>query len=330
MPTPPTSWSGLTWQQLCACWRVKIRYGANADAARAAALLELCGCVVGKGDAGRDAKTGEELYRLRDADGKSWLCTPRELAYLAKHALPWFDFPYGDRDEKEVRDEKGKIVKERRKAIQGYVGPMQDALVLPVAHVRVGRRMFALPQVACCNYTWQQYRNLQGISPQLFQEDVTDAQILTLHAQFLAHSMVPRSLAMLDTTGGSISLRIHHEYRYNADCAESMVAWWRRRLKKHHTQAAVLFHIVFQAYQTALAYYEKVYPLLFSDGDKSSPVRDALTGEVGTINTIMKYAGYAEQQQVYDSDLPFVLDILNTMSKEAKEIEKMNAKIKKK
>ena len=55
-----------------------------------------------------------------------------------------------------------------------------------------------------------------------------------------------------------------------------------------------------------------------------------MQGEVGTINTIMKYAGYAEQQQVYDSNLPFVLDILNTMTKEAKEIEKMNAKIKKK
>ena len=59
-------------------------------------------------------------------------------------------------------------------------------------------------------------------------------------------------------------------------------------------------------------------------------MRDALQDEVGTINTVMKYAGYSEQQQVYDSNLPFVLDILNTMAKEAKEIEKMNARIKKK
>ena len=40
-----------------------------------------------------------------------------------------------------------------------------------------------------------------------------------------------------------------------------------------------------------------------------------------TVNTIMKYAGYAEQQQVYDSNLPFIFDILNTMTKEAKELE---------
>ena len=43
----------------------------------------------------------------------------------------------------------------------------------------------------------------------------------------------------------------------------------------------------------------------------------------------MKYAGYAGQQEVYDSNIPFVLDILNTMTKEAKEIEKMNSRIKK-
>lgn len=33
---------------------------------------------------------------------------------------------------------------------------------------------------------------------------------------------------------------------------------------------------------------------------------------------------------VYGLNLPFVLDILNTMTKEAKEIEKMNSRIKKK
>lgn len=55
-------------------------------------------------------------------------------------------------------------------------------------------------------------------------------------------------------------------------------------------------------------------------------MRDALQGEVGTVNTVMKYAGYSEQQQVYDSNLPFVLDILNTMTKEAKELESIRNK----
>jgi len=95
-------------------------------------------------------------------------------------------------------------------------------------------------------------------------------------------------------------------------------------------ELSILFHICFQVYQTAISYYAYTYPLLFSGGDKQDPLKDALTGEVGTINTVMKYAGYSSQQEVYDSNLPFILDILNTMTKEAKEIEKMNAKIKKK
>ena len=146
-----------------------------------------------------------------------------------------------------------------------------------------------------------------------------------------------------------------HDFTYSTERAEQSVAFWRERLKKETTAAAnsstknrsvaaansslftlhssltsVLFHICFQTYQTALTYYAEAYPLLFSDGGKRDPMRDALQGEVGTINTIMKYAGYAEQQQVYDSNLPFVLDILNTMTKEAKDIEQMNARIKSK
>ena len=97
-----------------------------------------------------------------------------------------------------------------------------------------------------------------------------------------------------------------------------------------HCPLSILYHVCLQCYQTALTYYAAVYPLLFSDEGKKDTMRDALQGEVGTINTVMKYAGYAEQQQVYDSNLPFVLDILNTMTKEAKQIEAVNAKIKRK
>ena len=50
----------------------------------------------------------------------------------------------------------------------------------------------------------------------------------------------------------------------------------------------------------------------------------------GTLNAVMKYQGYSDPQQVYDANLPIILDTLNTMAKEAKEIEKMNSKIKKK
>lgn len=335
--TLPHSWSELTWQQVNICWQAKIRYGGNPDVARVAAMLSLLGCSVTSGKS-VEAGSGEPLYRLEGKGGRIWTVTPREAAQMARQALPWFDYPYGDPGEKEEKDEKGNVVRERREAVPGYVSPMRDALMLSADKVEVSdgvlalrSRTFALPQVACNNLTWQQYRSLQAVVPQLFDEgeDTVGPQ-----AQFLAHCLVPRSMAVLDTAGGSIRLRPHYEYRYNAEQAETMVRWFRRKLEREDRGAAgqvtVLFHVCFQAYQTAVSYYASAYPLLFSDSGKKDTMRDALQGEVGTINTIMKYAGYAEQQQVYDSNLPFVLDILNTMAKEAKEIEKMNAKIKKK
>ena len=325
-PPLPKSWSELSWQQLNDCWRAKMRYGGNADVARAAALLGLLGLEPCRRGTTTYSTSGEAVYTLV-ARGGCWTVTPRELSQMAKAALPWFDFPYGDPGEKEVKDGNGKVVKEARDAVRGYVSQMRDALILSEETVVVGRRRFALPQLACNNLTWQQYRSLQAVAPQLFEEGLSEEAAAGLQAQFLAHCLVPRSFALLDTSGGSIRIRPHWEYRYNTEQAEGMVRWFRRRLEKEDMR--VLFHVCFQAYQTALVYYASAYPLLFSDGKKDT-MRDALQGEVGTINIVMKYAGYVEQQQVYDSNLPFVLDILNTMAKEAKQIEAMNARIKRK
>lgn len=351
LPTPPKSWSELTWEQLNDCWQVKLRYGGNPDVARAAAWLVLCKLTDDpyNPQETHDPRTGETLYPLRSADGRQWKTTARELAHFAKKALPWFDYPYGDPGEKEVHDDKGKVIKKRRKAVNGYVSPMHDAMNLPIEEIRINAfeftakdvktvwwrrffpsRFFALPQVACNNLTWQQYRSLQATAARIFSGDVADEEALNLQAQFLAHILVPRSFAVLDTDGGSIRVRPHWEYNYNVGQADDLVKWWEKGLITHTAQCSTLFYICFQVYQTAVAYYSNVYPVLFQDNGKKDPLRDALTGEVGTINSVMKYAGYAEQQQVYDSNLPFVLDILNTMTKEALEIEKAQSKIKKK
>lgn len=334
LPQLPHSWSELTWQQLCDLWSVKMRYGGNPDVARVSALLTLCRLDVGKCKY-IATLSGETLYRLRDRHGCLWTVTAREASYIAKTALPWFDYPYGDPGEEAVKDDKGKVVKESREAVSGYVCPgWKDAMILPVAELKMGRRRFMLPKAALNNITWQQYRSLQSIAPQLFAEGMNDGEALMLQAQFLAHCLVPRTLAVLDTTGGSIRIRPHWNYIYDAGQAEDLTGFWLRMLgkaekgedTKNSPSASVLFHVCFQVYQTALTYYAKSYPMLFSDGGKKDPLRDALTGEVGTVNNIMKYAGYAEQQQVYDSNLPFVLDILNTMAKEAAEIEKISKK----
>lgn len=326
LPPLPHSWSELSWQQLCACWSVKMRYGGNADVARVAALLALLDMPICQ--AVSVTNNGETLYRLHDTDGCQWTVTAREASYLAKEALPWFDFPYGDSGEKEERDEKGKVIKEQREPVSGYVCPdWKDAMCLPIEILKTDHCRFYLPQVACNNVTWHQFRSLQAIVTQLFQDGVSEEHTLSLQAQFLAHCLVPRSLALLDSSGKTIKFRPHYVYEYDAEQAGRLVKYWHKRLDKEDD--IVLFHACFQVYQTALSYYAKSYPMLFEKSGKDDHLRDALTGEVGIINTIMKYAGYAEQQQVYDSNLPFVFDILNTMTKEALEIESMNRRVKK-
>jgi len=370
MTNLPSSWSDLSWSQLTALWQVKMRYGGYPDVARAAALLSLLDCTVCCDSVATYTATGERQYLLRSKDGTHYTVTARELSQMAAKTLPWFDYPYGDNGEEEQKDEKGKVIKEGREGVRGYVNPVgdwHDALSLPLDKLKVGRspifngrwsmvnlqwqKTFALPQVACFNLTWEQYRSLQGIASQLFQEGLTDDETLDLQAQFLAHCLTPSSFALLDTTGSSVRLRPHWEYTYNAARANELTAFWMKRLKIENgrlkmkasrsqssifnlqssifnLQSSILYHVCFQAYHTAIGYYATAYPLLFGGGKTSDTVTDALKGESRTVNAVMKYAGYSEQQQVYDSNLPFVLDILNTMAEEAKQIEQMNARLK--
>jgi len=430
MKSIPQSWSELSWPQLCGCWQAKMKFGSNADVARAAGLLAVCGLTV-EGREPADTRTGESIYRLKDQNGQTWTATARQLAHLARQTMPWFDWPYGDQGDKEERDEQGKVIRERREGHPGYVHPNQqdwrDAMVLTEETVViVGRRLysgsewqtmgeagqreavglawqeaddgkrrdmlrqlmagaddkalnrtarkdwsrldeelqkqilhsslftlhFALPQGACSNITWHQYRSLQAIAPQLWQDGLTDDEARSLHAQFLAYILVPAPA----TAGTSDRFHTKPSFRYDAERAEASVAFWENQLSiEHgtlnieHSHAAdsapannvqssmfnvqsplVLFHICFQVWQTAVAnFYPSVFPLLFGGG-KSDPLHTALTGETDTINAVMKYQGYTSPEQVYNTELPIILGTLNTMSKEAKEIEKMNAKIKRK
>ena len=323
LPPIPQTWSELSWTQLCGCWQAKMRYGGNADVARAAGLLAVCGLTV-DGREPADSRTGESIYRLKDQNGQTWTTTASELAHLARETMPWFDWPYGDQGDKEERDEQGKVIRERREGHPGYVHPNQqdwrDAMVLQEETVEVAGVTFALPQGACSNITWHQYRSLQAIAPQLWQDGLTDDEARSLHAQFLAYILVPAP----PTADTGDRFHTKPSFRYDAERAEASVAFWEEQL--NGADAPVLFHICFQVWQTAMAnFYPSVFPLLFGGG-KSDPLHTALTGETDTINAVMKYQGYSSPEQVYNTELPIILGTLNAMSKEAKEIEKIKRK----
>ena len=349
LPELPKSWSALTWQQLCDVWACKMRYGGNADVARAAALLALLGLTIDRSASkarrlllqGRkngqltmdvpqyDPVTGEQRYVLcvgENADGMHgavYTVTARELSQLARQALPWFDYPYGDPGKEAVKDDNGKVIEEAVDPVRGYVNTeWRDAMALPEETVTVSGLCFALPQVACNSLTWQQYRTLQATASGLFDEGASEEEIIGRQAEFVAHMMVPASKEQQSDDRFSPK----HRFLYDADRAEQTVEFWRDQLP----QVPALFHILFQTYQTAMRYYEQVFPMLFNGGGKQDPLQDALTGEVRTLNAVMHYQGYTKPEDVYAENLPVILSTLNTMAEEAKQIEQMNARIKSK
>lgn len=373
IPSLPSSWSALSWPQLCGVWTAKMRYGGNPDVAIAAAFLSLCQFTV-EGQTMTDPGTGETVYRLKDKEGRLWTATPRQLAYFAKRSLPWFPFPYGDQGDKEEKDDQGKVTKEKREGHAGYVNPdvgnWRDAMALPeetvvfcgsrmmagsewekmgdderqqIVHTSLFTLHFSLPQAACSNITWHQYRSLQTIVSQLFQDGISEGQVIDLQAQFMAYITVPEEVSSSKVQAlsdyaphglGTINLKSGtktdpfaplHTFTYKADRAEAAVPFWREQLRN----GSPLFNICFQVYQTAMQnFYAQVYYDLFNGTSRQDPLQTALTGEVGTINAVMKYQGYTDPQQIYDANLPIILGVLNNMTKESKEIEKMNQQIK--
>lgn len=317
----PKDWSSLTWPQLVSCWEAKMRYGGNAEAAQAAAMLSIMGLTV-TGRADIDAMTGEQRYVVSDAKAVASTITPRYLALAARQLIPWFLHPYGDPGVEAKKDEKGKEIAPGREPHRGYVSGFRDAMILPIDHIDIGGATFALPQMACNNLTWQQYRSLHSLAPSLFREGNTEAETLSLQARFMGHITVP-ALPIAPTTDRFAPA---NAYTYNAERAEQTFAFWEKQLPLH----PYLFHICFQTWHTAMHYYEQTFPLLFSGEGKNDPLQDALTGETATLNSVMKYQGYTSPQEVYDANLPVILSTLNTMAREAKEIEQMNARIKNK
>ena len=90
-----------------------------------------------------------------------------------------------------------------------------------------------------------------------------------------------------------------------------------------------MFPVMLQYFQSVQSYYSKIYPDLFTDKSTSNSKRkgsQVLIMEVDSMNQIMKYAGFSNYQDIYNSHAVFILGVLNDMNKYAKSIEEMNAR----
>lgn len=319
----PTGWSELSWKQLVEVWRLHGATAGNRCRFHVAVFLYLAGLPALERWSMVD---GILLTRWRDGHGcRRWwrraktlrLSLP-ELEDFAFGRLAWLDEPYA-------------------------------LPALPSEFVRVGGRRYKLPAANLLNFTWQQYNNLQRIMQGLWSlemrleklmrtplpSDETEAQrvvaevtekvndiegkILDLRAQFLAHALLPPALALTDIKDRTTRWHPHRVFQYDVGVAQLH----RRYLRK---APSWLFAIVYQTVQSSLGFYSKQFPELFKSSGSGPKKRNEMIAETGTINAVMKYNGYRDQQDVYDSNAVFVFEILSTMTKEADEVKKMNRK----
>lgn len=114
------------------------------------------------------------------------------------------------------------------------------------------------------------------------------------------------------------------EYHYNVDEVEQLAL--AQEMKK---APQWLFPVLHQNFQSSMIAHKKNFPYLFSGGGGGG-TSDPLVSMLNTVNAVMKWQTYQSQQAVYDDNAVSVFAVLNNMTKEAKEMEEANKKMKRK
>lgn len=322
LPDPPSSWSQLTFPQL--------RYIFTLDRTRMTdieykmhVLLHLMNWKLIRrsdihiSDTTTPPTTISDLRRLRrqiqaaadrrsdihiivrdQPTGRLYTFTHRHLAHWSRRYMAFLDTP------------------------QGFTA-------IPQEHITHRRRRYLLPQPLLANLTYQQYTSCQSaldtLADTLRQPTPDPEELRRAKSQFLAHILTPRRITLLQKKDGHFTLNPRLLPTYDPD-----TAW--NSTPRFDTAPDWLFRLLHTHFQGCLLHLRTLFPHLFTPPattDTPAPT-DTLLAELDTVNAVMKYQSYPDQQTVYDSNALFVLSILNTMTREAKEIKKITQKTKNK
>lgn len=347
LPSIPDSWNALTWKQLCDVWHILLDMPQNAsDEMKALSLYQyFTGAQIAKVDESATPDGSKDAYLLT-IGGKSGLVRVGELhAYLLGVHI---------NDSQITYDVVG---------VMEWLPHPNTLTQLPIEHINIGHRKYRVPAPMITSLTYQQYGNMQKILHaywdvakdirQLYEQSdgimelmqggllhssmvedkkheyenilkriVTQSEVLNkLQCQFLAHALVNRSFRISSMKSGGTNLFFGWSYDYSVELAEKNIDNMRKA-------PIEVFYILQQYLQSCLEWYRQQMPDLFSESSKVD-IRNPLMSEIDTVNAIMKWKGaYGTQQEVYDTNAIFIFGDLKDMAKEAREIEKVNSRIK--
>ena len=98
-----------------------------------------------------------------------------------------------------------------------------------------------------------------------------------------------------------------------------------RYFRKVQERMFPVMELYFQSVQEA---YSRMYPDLYTPSGKGKKVTNPIVQEVGMANSIMKEQGFTSPESVYSCEAVRILEIMDSMCKKAKEIERMNQRMK--
>lgn len=309
LPAPPQGWNELTERQLLSIHKL-LSSGISEVEYKLSVFLMLMGLKILKRAEKKDDGSFRYLFRRKGV--RAWLKREQlgmeswEVSYWIDKYLKFLDEPF-------------------------------QLLKLPFEYIRRKGRKYKAPDPLMTNLTYEQYGNAQrylvsywelsrmidslrknGATGEAIRQ--AEMQALESRAGFLAHMYVPASLRLLDQRHQGTRFSPRWVYNYDSDEAE-------RQIKRFRTAPRWMFDVTYQLFQSSQQSYKKDFKFLFKEYEDGEG-KSALVMEIDTINAVQKYAGYSNQQEVYDTNSVFIFGILNNMAHEAKEIEDMNAKMK--
>ncbi len=352
-PKTPCSWNECSWEQIIEIYKLIGEYGKQRAVRNLHIWLYLSNLVIAEGE-GEISDSGEVTYWLKYVSESKKHEDDEFFAVKADDLSLYLNGSHLTEEERKLAGRSA--AKIECKGVLDWVDELvgnkgQGGLTqLPINTITMGKKKWRLPSALITNITYEQYTNAQqlqqavwGLTDQLKQEQeqiMNEIQSMQSNANeeglqsSISESDIQRRFAELEPISKELQryraqllshLLVPAEkgVEYKSEDAEERVDFFL----KHADEHPYLLDILIQHLQSCLGVYKTQFPELFSGNGKGTDTIPMIN-EVNTINAIMKWQGYQEQQKVFDSNAIFIFSILNSMTKEAKAIEEANAKIK--
>lgn len=315
LSAPPSSWEALNEKQLFAIHKLSLKRYPEAEF-KIRVFLMLLGLKICR--RARKNDDGTFTYFLRRKGFLHWLMRERI-------SMQSWEFDH---------------------YISKYLSFLDDRYkltALPCGFIRVGWHRYRVPDRLLLSITWQQYGNAQRCLERFWRHAETAEELLKnggtrkavriqqrealkARSEFMAHLYNTWSFQVLESKEARVKLRLTKVWQYDPETA-------RRQVRVFMKAPEELFLVTDQFFQSCLSHYKVLFPKLFkqsSGKNKTTSRRAPLVIELETVNTIKRECHYDNQQEVYDTNAAFIFEDLSMLAERHEQMEKMNAKLKKK